>query len=55
MKRVFNSDKHKRHFKKHGYIIVPGLLNKEDILLLNALFTKYHLENKTAFHSSHFS
>lgn len=55
MNRVFKNSIQQQKFLSNGYVIIPGLLDIENIKSLLNVFEKHIDEYTTSFHTSHFS
>ena len=52
---VFKSHSLQREYEKRGYIVVPSLLLRQDLIALESLFANNLNQYTQPFHSSHFS
>jgi len=55
MQSVFNDASLQKQFDRKGYVIIPSLINDEDIGVLTKLFKQFENEYVGPFHTSHFS
>ncbi len=55
MNQIFKNHNYQKSFLKNGFVIIPNLLDADDIKTLLSTFEKYTDEYATSFHTSHFS
>ena len=55
MLKVFKDTQLQKQFDQKGYVLLPSLLNGEQLDILSSLFIKFQAEVEGAFYTTHFS